>query len=103
MEKYNDKDYIYGSGLVTFNDSKYLKILLSCNSNTKDVIAFTNSVGDDEEVVKLNTAKRSVVKINNISLKQKKYKVSSINRKIVSLRNFYQFYHRFIDSHFHNL
>lgn len=36
------------------------------------------------------------------SLKQKKYKVSSINRKIVSLRNFYQFYHRFIDSHFHN-
>ena len=76
MEKYNDKDYIYGSGLVTFNDSKYLKILLSCNSNTNDIIAFTNSVGDDEEVVKLNTAKRSVVKINNISLKQKKYSLN---------------------------
>lgn len=73
-DRFKTDDYIYGSGILSFKDSKYVKLLLKASSNTKDAIAFVKkNIDNEEEIIKLKTAKRSAVKINDIYLKKNIY------------------------------
>lgn len=72
--RYNGDDYIYGCGLLSFDDCNYIKLILKATANTSESIAFTRKNADNkDEVIKLNTAKRSVIKINGIELSIRKY------------------------------
>lgn len=73
-DRFNTEDYIYGSGILSFKNSKYVKVILRASDNTKDMIAFIKkNIDNQEEIIKLKTAKRSTVKINDIYLKKDIY------------------------------
>lgn len=72
--RFNKNNYIYGSGIVSFPYCKYLKLILKANSYSKDNIAFSKiNSSKNQEIIQLKTAKRSVIKINNIELKKSIY------------------------------
>lgn len=80
-ERYNNQEYIYGSGIIAIEPAKYVKIFLRTKGYTNDTLAFINtfynSVGDNSTVIKkiekVNSAKRHVIKINDISAYNNKY------------------------------
>lgn len=80
-DRYNNQEYIYGSGIIAVEPCNYVKVFLRTNGNTDDTIAFTktfyNSVGDNSEIIKkvekVEGAKRHVIKINEISTYKNKY------------------------------
>lgn len=55
-----------------------------------------------ENHLHFSDANEAIVQHYFFTLRQKNYTIASMNRKIVSMRNFYQFYHRFVDSSFYN-
>lgn len=84
-ERYNNQGYIYGSGIIAFEPTKYIKLLFKSNGYTDDSIAFIKTFYNENEKVikkieKINSAKRHVVKINNMAL----YKSIYIKGMIVS-------------------
>lgn len=74
-ERYNNQGYVYGSGIIAVEPCKYIKIAFRSNGYTNDTIAFVNtfynSVGDTSTIIKkieaVDSAKRHVVKLNNIT------------------------------------
>lgn len=76
--KYNNADYIYGTGLLSFEDSNYVKIILkseSLNNNKSEEIAFVKkNIDNEENIVKIATGKRSIIRLNDITASKKKYK-----------------------------
>lgn len=75
--RFSTEDYIFGSGLLSFQDCSYVKLVFRANKNSKDTIAFTKKNYDGEsELIKLNTAKRSVIRINDISFGKRTYNAS---------------------------
>lgn len=80
-ERYNNQGYVYGSGIIAFEPCSYVKLFFKSNGYTNDTIAFVNtfynSVGDSSSVIKkvekVDSAKRHVVKINNIYAYKNKY------------------------------
>lgn len=84
-ERFKNDQYIYGTGLLTFDDCKFLKLTLKSNSNTDDSIAFKKKVAykNTEETVELKTGKRSVIKINDIKVSYNKFKtIGSLQKNI---------------------
>lgn len=72
--RFNKDDYIYGSGILSFPNCAYVKLVLKTSKNTNDSIAFTKkNQNGTEDVIELGSAKRSAIKINNITLSNKKY------------------------------
>lgn len=75
--RYESKDYVYGSGILSFKDCKYIKLTIKAGSNSNDVIAFSSKTTDNTEQIDiLTSAKRSTVKISEIALSHRKYKRS---------------------------
>lgn len=80
-ERYNNQEYVYGSGIIAIEPAKFVKIFFRTKGYTNDTLAFINtfynSVGDNSTVIKkiekVTSAKRHVVKINDISTYNNKY------------------------------
>lgn len=80
-ERYNNQEYVYGSGIIAIEPSPYVKLFFRSNGYTNDTIAFINtfynSVGDTSDIIKkiekVESAKRHVIKINEISAYKNKY------------------------------
>lgn len=72
--RFENKDYVYGSGLLAFRDCRFVKLVLRANKNSTDTISFVKTRTDNTETpIILDTAKRSVIKINDITLKRTIY------------------------------
>lgn len=71
-ESYNDQTYIYGSGIIAFTPSKYIKLYFKSNGYTDETIAYIKTFNTDEtitkKVKKVLSAKRHVIKINEINV-----------------------------------
>lgn len=79
-EVYNDSSYIYGSGIITIEPSKHIKIIFKSNGYTDDQLAFIKTFYSEninssaiKKIIKINSAKRHVIKLNNIQLFQNTY------------------------------
>ena len=76
-QSYNDQTYIYGSGIITFNPSKYIKLLFSSDGYTNEEIAYIKTFNTknnvSKKIQKVNSAKRHVIKINEINLFKNNY------------------------------
>ena len=74
-DKYLNSGYAYGSGIISFPGTQWLKLVLRSNGATSDKLAFNwkdveHSTPDNSVVVvkELPSAKRHVIRINNIEL-----------------------------------
>lgn len=81
-ESYKNQGYIYGSNLISFPSSKYVKITFESIGYIDDILAFERTVTDDKDQIEtittvVPTAKRHVIKLNDIYVKSKTYTSSS--------------------------
>lgn len=83
-DRYNNESYIYGCGLLSFKDCYYVKLTLKSTKYTDEQIAFTKKSMSSESIISLESAKRSVIKINNISVGKTTY----ITKATLSFNNF---------------
>lgn len=85
VEKYNDQTYIYGSGIISIPKTKYVKLCFASNGYTDDTIAYISSSKIHNTLVKkiniVESAKRHVIKINNISAYKNNYSAGSFLSK----------------------
>lgn len=88
IEMYNDNTYIYGSGIITVEPCKYIKLVLRSNGYSDDQIAFTKTFYSDtntneiiKKIVKVDSGKRHVIKINDISVLKNSYTKGSVVSK----------------------
>jgi hypothetical protein len=80
-ERYNNQEYVYGSGIIAIEPSPYVKLFFRSNGYTNDTIAFINTfynnAGDSSNIIKkiekVDSAKRHVIKLNEISAYKNKY------------------------------
>lgn len=80
-ERYNNQSYVYGSGIIAIEPSRYVKLFFKSNGTTNETIAFVNtfynSSGDNatliKKIEKVDNAKRHVIKINDIGTYSCKY------------------------------
>lgn len=83
-ESYKNEGYIYGSNIISFPNSKYIKISLQSVGYLNETLAFERTItkDDSEEVDTYTTvvpsAKRHVIRINDILFRQKKYNDATI-------------------------
>ena len=82
---YDEQSYVFKSGVVQFVPSKFVKILLSSNGYSNDSIAyvktFIDSIKDDakiEIIEPVKTAKRHLIKINDIDVNKARFKKGMI-------------------------
>ena len=81
-DSYKNQGYIYGSNKISFPDSKYAKITFESTSYLNEVIAFDRTQANEDETIEnittiVPTAKRHVIKINDINSRVKNYKTES--------------------------
>lgn len=77
-DQYKDAEYVYSSGKLAIKPSKYIKISLESRGHNSDEIAFERKVileNNDKNLVKtethiIDTAKRHVIKINDLTIKK---------------------------------
>lgn len=80
-ERYNNPNYIYGSGIIAINPAKYIKLFFKSNGYSNETIAFINTFyntsGDNSTIIKkiekVESAKRHIVRISDIGLFKNKY------------------------------
>lgn len=77
-ESYKEEGYIYGSNIISFPSSTYLKITFESIGYENETIAFERIVSNEAEQIEkittiVPTAKRHVVKINDITVKSKSF------------------------------
>ena len=89
LDCYNNNGYIYGSGILSVPNCKYIKITLQSNGSTNDTIAFEKVLFKDDtfseeeannifsNTVEVRTAKRHLIKINDIKGYNNVYKKDS--------------------------
>ena len=89
LDSYNNYGYVYGSGLISTPLAKYFKLTFETKKNKDDIIAyertvFNNKLVNRDEIPKtytstsvIKSAKRSVIKINDIKGYQKYYNTST--------------------------
>lgn len=82
-DSYKNEGYVYGSNIISFPNSKYLKITFESIGYTNDVIAFERTEADSNENISTTTiiaptAKRHVIKINDIYVQAKNFMSESI-------------------------
>lgn len=72
--RFDSNGYVYGCGILSFKDSMYIKLVLRATKNTNELIAFNKkNLDGTDEIVQLKTAKRSVIRINDIALGKKEH------------------------------
>lgn len=84
-ESYKNQDYIYGSNILSFPSSKSIKITFESTGYLNEVLSFERVITDNnEEIEKVTTivptAKRHVIRINDIAIKAKTYRLESTSR-----------------------
>lgn len=79
-EMYNNHAYIYGSGIISVESCRYVKLVLRSNGYSNDRLAFTKVFLTDTsndnviEKVQFDTlSKRHVIKVNEIRLSKNNY------------------------------
>lgn len=80
-ERYNNPNYVYGSGIVAIKPAKFVKIFFKSNGYSNETIAFINTFyntsGDNSTVIKkvekVDSAKRHLIRISDISAFKNKY------------------------------
>lgn len=79
-EIYNDSTYIYGSGIISVPQSKYVKLVFKSNGYTDDQLAYIKTLYNTNEnntsvkkIVKVDSAKRHTIKINDINISKNTY------------------------------
>lgn len=74
---YEDNQYIYNSGIINITPTKYVKIVFQSNGITDETIAYikTEVVNDktSKKLIKVDSAHRHVIKINELSLFKNSY------------------------------
>lgn len=82
QDKYKDQSYIYGSGIISINPSKYIKLCFKSNGYTDDTIAHIKAFNENnsitKKIVKVLSAKRHLIKLNGISLSKNVYSTGTI-------------------------
>lgn len=77
LASYSSADYIYGSGLIAFPSTRYLKLVFSSDGASQERIAFRSpavSAGAAKDAVEVvDGARRRVVRINHIEAKTSKF------------------------------
>ena len=81
-DSYKNQGYIYGSNIISFPDSKYVKITFESIGYLNETIGFNRvNVNDDETIEEVTTivptAKRHAIKINDINTRVKNFKSES--------------------------
>ena len=82
-DSYKNQGYIYGSNIISFPDSKYVKITFESIGYLNETIGFKRvNFNDDENIEEITTvvptAKRHAIKINDIYSRVKNYKSESV-------------------------
>lgn len=89
LDCYDNNNYIYGSGILSIPNCKYVKITFQSSGTTNDNIAFDKIMFKDEsfdeneinntfkETVEVASAKRHLIKINDIKAYHKQYQRNS--------------------------
>lgn len=79
-ESYKKEGYIYGSNIISFPKSKYVKITFQSIGYLNETLAFERTATKDDNSEEVNTyttivpsAKRHVIRINDVLFRQKKY------------------------------
>lgn len=77
-ESYKNQGYIYGSNIISFPSSKFVKITFESIGYTNDILAFERTVTDDKDQLEkittiVPTAKRHVIKINDAYVRAKTF------------------------------
>lgn len=87
-EMYNDNEYIYGSGIITVEPTKFIKIVLRSNGYTDDQLAYIKTFYDEtsskevaKKIIKVDSARRHVIQINEISLLSNSYSKGMLTSK----------------------
>lgn len=94
-DKYSDSDYIYSSGVIAFKPANYVKISFESGGYRDETIAFERNVlledDNSKELTKtettiLETARRHVIKINDLYAKRYSYirETSMISRELIT-------------------
>lgn len=83
QESYKEEGYIYGSNIISFPNSLYVKITFESIGYENEVLAFERVVSNESEKIEkittvVPTAKRHVIKINDISVKSKIFAAESV-------------------------
>lgn len=93
---YKEQGYIYGSNIISFPNSLYLKITFESTAYLNDVLAFERVIAikdkADTNTTIVPSAKRHVIRINDIVSKQKQYITTSVfktNELIKDKENIY--------------
>lgn len=71
-QSYIDPNYIYGTGVISFPPSQFIKLQLASNGTTDDKLAFlftdaSNAQQPIERTIELPNAKRHVIRISDIT------------------------------------
>lgn len=78
---YKNQDYIYGSNIIAFPSSLYVKITFESTSYLNDTIAFEKVIAENDKTTTTTTivpsAKRHVIRINDIECRRKQYMSNS--------------------------
>lgn len=81
-DSYKNQGYIYGSNIIAFPDSLYLKITFESIGYLDEKICFERVVAEDNTTNAITTyvptAKRHVIRINDIETKRKRYAKTSV-------------------------
>lgn len=88
-DRYNNQSYVYGSGIIAFEHCNYVKLFFISKGYTNDNIAFLNTFYNNsnsnssiiKKIEKVDSAKRHVIKINDITAFNNKYTKGSIISK----------------------
>ena len=92
LDSYDNYGYVYGSGLLSIPACFYFKITFQATKNKNDIIAYEKTLVENEKeiieeglspitsttTVTVDSAKRSVIKINDISAYNKRYNTRTI-------------------------
>lgn len=77
-ELYNDSTYVYGSGIITVNPTNYVKLVFRSNGHNNDELAYSKVFYKNDsivkKIVKVESANRHIIKLNDISLYKNTYK-----------------------------
>lgn len=89
LDCYENNGYIYGSGVLSIPNCKYIKLTFQSNGTTNDKIAFEKVLFEDEsfneeeinntytETIEVKSAKRHLIKLNDIKAYNNVYKKDS--------------------------
>lgn len=79
---YNDNNYIYGTGIICFPTTNYLKLIFKSNGVTYDKIAYSSidtTIADKpiNKIIELEDVKRHVIRLNSINVINGEYKTTT--------------------------